>query len=181
MGTRTATGNIVMGMTGEIANLLDADETGTPTASLGDRINATYTTGVAANQIDRIWSDKGRTLSGATSENIDVFDFGTIDIGAGAGLDALGQALALAEIVAILIENQSGSTGTLTVGAEGSAAEWESLLGDGSTIILKPGEVFFARATADPAWAVADTTNHLLKLASSANLTYNIHIFGRSS
>lgn len=182
MGTRSATGRITAAMLGDIANLLDASETGTPTASLGDSLPLSYTTGTQGSQMDRVWSDKGRAITSGASEDIDLFDFGSIDVGAGAGLDALGQSLALAEIVAITIQNLSTSSGTLIVGAKGDSTEWESLWGDGSTVILPPGAFNLAAMTADPAWTVADATNHILKFAASGgNLVYDIHIFGRSA
>jgi hypothetical protein len=112
-----------------------------------------------------------------------VFDFAGIDVGSGAGNDALGQAMALAEITGIFIENDAGSSGNLVVGNDGTSAEWDSLIGNNGTIILKPGEFFLAGAAADPAWAVVDTSNHLLKFeAPSGAVTYHIHaILGRSS
>lgn len=164
-----------------LANLLNSG-----TARVDQVIDAivAFTTGTAAGQADRIWVDIDRALSGATSENIDLYDLASLDIGAGAGKDGLGQAVALAEICGILVLNQSTSTGNITLGGEGSGAAWNSLFSGSDSFTLgpiTPGNFFEATNSAKPAWAVADTTNHLLKIASSADLTYSIVILGRSA
>jgi hypothetical protein len=46
---------------------------------------------------------------------------------------------------------------------------------------LKPGGGFAIWNPADPAMAVADTTNHLLTVTPTANATYNIYFVGRSA
>ena len=67
------------------------------------------TDGTTVNTADRVWEDTARPILSAASENIDLYDLAAFDIGAGAGLDALGQALAFAEIVCILVENNATS------------------------------------------------------------------------
>lgn len=100
----------------------------------------TLSNGTGANQADTVWGDSGRALSSAATENIDVFDLGSINIDGGAGKDSLGQAVANVEIVGILIHHESG-TGTLLVGGEGSAATWNSLFNsdDDAKAVVKPG------------------------------------------
>lgn len=142
------------------------------------------TNGTTANKADRIWHDPARTLTGATSETIDLFDLASVDIGAGAGKDALGQSGGFAEIVAILVENDATSTGNLTLGGDGTTACWNSWAnGDDDAVIgpIKPGGFAFLFQPSDPAFAVADTSNHLLKIASSATLEYSITVLGRSA
>lgn len=76
--------------------------------------------GVGPNLADRSHAIKG-TLTAGQSINIDLYNMGGtstgIDIGAGKGLDALGQALKLEEIVAIAIINNNtiGASGTLEI------------------------------------------------------------------
>ena len=157
---------------------------GTPSVLLEMLLSLSTADGTTTGKADKIWPSTARSLSGATSENIDVYDFGTIDIGTGAGEGPLGNPLTLAEIVAIIVENNSTSTGNLTIGGEGSAAAWNSILNASDTAELgplPPGGFFIIGAGADPAFAVADTSNHLLKMASSATLTYDILIIGRSA
>lgn len=140
--------------------------------------------GTSADQADKIWKSENRSLSGATSENIDLYDLASIDIGAGAGKDFFGGAWASVEIVGIFIFNDASSTGNLTVGAEGSGAAWNSAFGASDTAScgpIGPGGFFGIYRPDNPAFAVADSTNHLLKIASSASLTYDIWIIARSA
>ncbi len=160
------------------------NSTGTGNIPLNFSFSLSTTDGTASDKADKVWPSKARSLSGATSETIDVFDFGAIDIGTGAGEGPLGNAITLAEIVAVIIENNSTSTGNLTIGGDGTAAAWNSIFNASDTAELgplPPGGFFIIGAGADPAFAVADTSNHLLKMASSATLTYDILIIGRSA
>lgn len=141
-----------------------------------------FTDGDSANEADAYWASRGRTLASGANESIDLYDFGTLDIGAGAGLDPVGQAITLAGVVGFIIHNKSDSVGTLTVGAEGSAAAWNSPFAgadDEAGLVVPPGSI---RAFADPitALAVADSSNHLLKIAASGGaVEYDIIIIGR--
>lgn len=140
--------------------------------------------GIVLDKANRIWESKGRVIASAASEDIDVYDFGSIDIGAGAGLDALGQALALAKIVLVLIRNRATSVGTLLVGGKATTAAWNSPFNaddDALTPVL-PGGVLLWYAPSLAGYAVADTTNHLLKMAASGgDVTYDITIIGRTA
>lgn len=143
------------------------------------------TSGTGDDAADRIWSDTGRAITSGANDDIDVYDLGSIDIGAGAGRDAVGQTVTLAEVVAFLIVNKSTSTGTITVGGEGSTAAWNSPFGGSDTATfgpIKPGGFLFAYSPDDPAWAVADTSNHLLRIAASGgNVEVDVCILGRSA
>ena len=177
------TATIKASVDGNYTNTL-TDSGGTVAVNLAKAVSLAFTEGTTTGKADKIWSSTARTLTGSTSENIDLYDFGGIDIGTGSGEDALGNPLTLADIVAVIIENNPTSTGNLTIGGEGSAAAWNSIFNASDTAEvgpLPPGGVFLIAARADPAFAVADTSNHLLKIASSANLTYDIYIVGRSA
>lgn len=178
-------------LTGKITASFSATLTNALTNSLASAtvlidsstITQTITDGTTANAADKVWASKARSLSGATSETLDLYDFGSVNIGAGAGLDPLGGALALAEIVGILVYNNTTSTGTITLGADGTTAAWNSWCNadDDAAVTIKPGGIFLLTSPTDPGFAVADTSNHLLKVASSASLTYDIYLFGRSA
>lgn len=147
-------------------------------------ISQVFATGVGADQADKWWASEGRALVTETDEDIDLFDFGSLNIGAGAGVDALGQALSLADIVFMLVVNRSTSTGNLLVGGEGSTAAWNSLFNadDEAKIVLPPGAWFAACSPSNTAWAVADSSNHLLTLGAPAGaVTYDIYLLGRDS
>lgn len=144
----------------------------------------TLATGTGADQADRLWSSAGRVLTSGSGETIDLYDLAAINIGAGAGLDALGQSFALAEIACLAIKNLASSVGNLLIGGEGTAATWNSLFdgSDTAKLTLRPGGVFVAYAPVDPAYAVADVANHLLRIAASGgDVTYDILFIGRSA
>jgi hypothetical protein len=150
------------------------------------QFNWSLATGTDAEETDRLWISKDRTITAGGYETIDVYDFGSIDIGAGAGKDPLGQSLALAEIRGLFIEvaDDASYPGSLVVGGEGSGAEWNSLFNgtDGREIIIKPNSLFLALTKNDPGWAVADSTNHLLKMSASGGaVKYSIAIIGTSA
>ncbi len=155
------------------------------TANLNLEPQLVFTDGTTEGKADKAWKISGRTISSGGSENIDVYDGGTIDVGAGAGRDNLGQAIAFAEIVGFLIVNRDTSAGNLIVGGEGSAAAWNSPFNASDTATvgpIAPGGFLYMATKADPAFAVADTSNHLLKLAASGgNVTYDVQFIGRSA
>ena len=188
MGTRTATATFRAIFDSTIKNVLDASATGSPQVALGNSPSLVFTSGTEANQADRMWAQKGRTITSGGPENLDVYDFGSVDIGAGAGLDGLGQSLTLAEIAAILIFNRSTSGGNLLVGGIAAVTAWISMFvsqtssEDDEILVIKPVGLIGFGAPTDPAYAVADTSNHLLKLDSSAGTcTFDIFILGRSA
>jgi hypothetical protein len=167
-----------------IVNTLDASSTAAPSVTLGEALTQTFVTGTVADAIDRVWSDKGRTITSGNDDPIDVYDLGVIDVGSGAGLDALGQSLAFAEITTIMVHNLSTSSGDIIVGNESTAATFNTPFAGSDTgaVTIKPGGIFFLSSPTNPAYAVADTSNHLLNInAPSGNVTYDIHIAGRSA
>ena len=187
MGTRSAVSTIRGVIDSKIVNALDSNETGS--AQLPFALNAAlaFATGTTANKSDRCWSDKGRTLTSGNDVQIDIYDFAGENVGSGAGNDALGQTLTLAEITGILVENASTSVGDLVVGGdqgEINALDWNPLFNgvDGDAVTIKPGGFFLMMCPPDPAFPVADGTSHMLTCgASGGNVTYDIHILGRSA
>lgn len=142
-----------------------------------------FANGTGANQADTIWSSGNRALSSGANESLDLYDLGTIDLGAGAGKDALGQSVANVEIVGLLIVHKSG-TGTLLVGGGGATTAWNSMFNgdDDAQLVVKPGGRVLVLCPPDPAYAVADTTNHTLKMeASGGAVTYSITVLSRSA
>ncbi|HBH54951.1 MAG TPA: hypothetical protein DDY91_23970 [Planctomycetaceae bacterium] len=141
--------------------------------------------GTGSGQADRFWQSTGRTLSSAATEDLDVYDLGSLDIsGAGAGRDALGQLWTVAEIAGLLVFNRSTSAGNLLVGNNNTTAAWNSILNasDTAAITLPPSGILLLASTNDPAWAVADATNHLLRFtASGGAVTYDVYLLGRSA
>lgn len=180
-------------LTAIVNNAIDSGATTAKTAqcaqgkelSVGSNGLTALANGTSANQADMVWGDEARALASAATENLDVYDLAAFDIGAGAGKDAVGQAWAAVEIVGFLIHNRPTSTGDLIIGGEGSGAAWNSPFNASDTAKLGPlgpgGFALYFDPT-NPALAVADSTNHLLKFeASGGDLTYDVFLIGRSA
>lgn len=182
MGTRSAKASIRVEIETLIRNLL---ATGGPITeqrrALLEEID--FTTGTTANKCDRILVSEGRALA-VGSETVDLYDLASLNIGAGAGLDGLGQAWVAAEIVGIIVRNNDAD-GTLYVGGEGTTAAFNSMFGgsDDGKVTVPPGGMFMLVAPGDPAFAVADSSNHLLKIeAVTADVaSYDLYILARSA
>ncbi len=170
------------------ATLINTSDGGvlTSSAAHGAAQAVTFTaSGTGAGQADRFWQSTGRTLTSGGSEDLDMYDLGSLDIsGAGAGRDANGQIWTVAEIAGILVYNRPTSAGKLLIGGKNTAAAWSELFNanDDAELTLPPSGIFLLASTNDPAWAVADTSNHLLTmLASGGAVTYDVYLLGRSA
>lgn len=163
----------------------------TPSANQGLNVtpNTTLAEGTGAGQANFIWSSgydsTWRTVSASGSEDLDVYDLAAFDIGAGAGKDAHGQAVALNEIVGLLLHVKPDSVGTMLVGGEGTGSAWNSIFNGSDTAQLGPfgadGLCLLFNPPAS-AWAVADTSNHLLTIAEpsgAGDLQYRVVLLGR--
>lgn len=178
MGTRTVSATVKGSFACTVNNLL-SDGTKTPTVALGVALSATLGQGTGSGQCDRAWSEYSRALATGLEEDLDMYDLGTRDIGAGAGLDSLGQSIQIAEIVGILIYN--AGPGTLTIAPQ-SGNGWTALLGANGTHAIGSGGFLQAYNPADPAMVVTDTTNHSLNFAASGGAcTYDVHLVARSA
>jgi hypothetical protein len=158
-------------------------------ASITQGLNFTpptkLTSGVGANQADRLWVSEARALASGASESLDLFDLGSVNIGAGAGLDGLGQALNNTKIVTLCVVVDPSSAGKIILGGEGSGAAWNTLLNgsDTATICPIPGGGCFLIHVPDAAgMVVTDVTNYLLKVAASGgNCVYSIGFLSRDA
>ena len=176
-------------ITATLANAIDNGvQSATVTQGFSLSPSTTLANGTSANQCDRVWSSTARALSSGGSENIDMYDLAAFDIGGGAGKDATGQAFNNVECVALLIRCNATSAGTLIIGGEGSAAAWQSpfmvsgSLSDTAQVTIGIGGWLLLFAPADPAYPIADTSNHLLKIAASGGAaTYDAAILFRSA
>mgnify|MGYP003629733578 CR=1 FL=1 len=147
--------------------------------------------GTSADQADKAWGSLGRALTTSATEDIDLYDLGTIDIGPGAGRDPLGQDVTYAELVMIYIGNATTSTGSLLIGGKAAGtAQLNTFLAVAGTASdtaqigpIPPGGFVVLYAPAAAAFAVADATNHLLAMTESGvgALTYDIVVWARSA
>lgn len=144
----------------------------------------TLTGGVSANQANRVWESKNRTLADTYQEIIDLYDFTGVDIGAGAGKDALGLDIIMEEVIAIAIVNEnlvtedgqleifpSASNGWQAIGSH-TVANGGALLGQGC---------LFKSNVAENGFNVEkDEGSRITLRASGGSVTYSIYILGRS-
>jgi len=156
---------------------------GTSGASDTTTINrtATFANGTGANQAQREWTSIGRTLSAGANEDLDMFDLGTVDIGGGAGNDALGLAHAITGVKMLYVHNRSTSGGVLTVGNKNATTAFNTIFNasDVAAITLAPGATFLFINESAAGVAVADSSNHLLKfLDAGSGCTFDVSFIG---
>jgi hypothetical protein len=107
MGTRSLTSaKITVLATGTLNNLL-TDGTITASASQPDlNYKPTIRNGVGDNEANRSYQASG-TLANGEQATFDLATMAGTDIGAGSGVDALGQAIDFANIAAIIVRNDN--------------------------------------------------------------------------
>jgi hypothetical protein len=133
--------------------------------------------GTGANQGDRIFHDT-RTLGATSAEDLSMYDFG-------GAVDPVGQTYALARVILLIIQNKATTAGyTLKVGGKGTSTTWTSPFNTVNTdkLIVEPGGIICLYAGSAAGYAVANTTNHILKIdnANAASVDYNIVVIGSS-
>jgi hypothetical protein len=146
--------------------------------------NPTITDGLDANQANRGWQSLSRTLENGAMEDIDIYDMGGLDIGAGAGNDGLGQALINEEIVGIVIVNESvvGSAAQLEI-QPSTEQGWTPIgthtVANGGAL---RGQGLLAKIqVADTAFVVTDGSNHRIRFKAVGDaITYSIYLLPRS-
>lgn len=171
---------------GNFSNTVGTGETAAVNFALS--LSTSLTDGTAASKADKVWFAQDRTLTGTTPEDIDMYDLAAFDIGAGAGKDPHGNSLANVEMVGLLLRNDSSSTGNIYIGGKNATTAFNSFLAvagvaDDTAQVgpIKPGGWFMVFAPTDPAYAIADTSNHLLTITPTANATYDVYILFRSA
>lgn len=137
------------------------------------------TTGIGSQQADRVWKTLLTIADGATTQ-VDLFDFAGLDVGGGVGNDALGQVMALAQIVSIQILNLGPGRLEINDGIANGFAELPVL---SSTKASKPGGWTQRAEPERPAMIVTDASKHLLDLTAETgrgDCRVELHIIGRS-
>jgi hypothetical protein len=182
VGTRSlASINLAFRMTGSVTNLLsDGTRSSISHPNLNDSI--TLVDGIESGQVNRAWEVKATLLSGA-SITYDLYDMTGIDIGAGAGNDALGAELIIENIVAIAIlnDNDTDEVGDLEI-IPGASDGWAligthtqatggALKGQGMLCIANPKEGGFD---------VNSGSCNITLTAVGGDIDYQISILGRN-
>ena len=133
---------------------------------------------------DRVFALLDYSLTVAAGNlNVDLYDLGTLNVGAGAGQDNLGLAHANARIVAICIRNQvATSGGTLRIDQAGvGGAAWEGLFHGSTSLDLAQG-AFIQAYLGESGKTVTDSTDHILRFAAqSATCTMDLIFFSKQT
>lgn len=183
--TRSATLNFIATFSGLMSNILDAQESALPKVLHEFKQAQLLKNGVGVNQVDRVWGDNDLFVPTATPVDLDLFDFATIDIGAGVGLDALGQPAGFAKVIGLMVVNKS-LTANLDVGNNATAAAFgqpfvNSADPDTAALRIGPGGTLLLINPSLAGYPVTDTSDHLLRLSSDADLNCAVLLAGRSS
>lgn len=132
--------------------------------------------GTGINQFNRVFTDTRTLLSGA-NERLSMYNFGGAPV-----TDPVGQPLALSRVVLLMIRNNNTTAGnSLVIGNDATSAAWVSpFTANTQTITIEPGGILLLLAPSVAGYAVANTTNHLLKIlnAGSGSVDYDIVVFG---
>ena len=130
-----------------------------------------FTSGTdTVGKADLLFSDT-RTLAASATEDLDL---------AGVLLDAFGNTITAAEIVAIFVKAAPANTNSVVIG--GAETPFAGPLGATGTYAVKPGEYYLA--TSRSGWAVTPSTGDLLKIANSGagtGVSYDLVIIGCSA
>jgi hypothetical protein len=186
MGTRSASGDVKLQISVTIQNTMTDGQVASAQGG-GTIISGRLTTGVSEEEISREWEDKDRTILSGATEDVDFYDFGSIDIGAGAGADMLGQAMTVLEIVTLVIV-QTGGTGRLQINPTDPTNKlaWMPTLTVANGGALRPPTTddqkscFMLHMPAGDALPVTDASSHMVRFgASGGDVTYSIYILGR--
>ena len=166
-------------ITGTVTNTLD-DGTIASSAQPNLTYAPTLADGVSADQANRGWHVLSRSLGNNDQDILDLYS--TWDLGAGTGLDGVGQQLVLEEIVAIAIVNNndvdadgqleiypSASEGWAPIGSH-TQANGGALRGQGMLLKSQPAEAAFD---------VGDVTHRITFHAYGGDVEYSIYILGR--
>ena len=107
MATRSATADISLRVLSTLNNLLADGSKATATVG-ANIIQLAMENGVSADQLNRAWYQKDISISSGSFTDIDIMAMTGEDIGAGNGNDALGQAMDIEEVVALVVKCTAG-------------------------------------------------------------------------
>jgi len=182
MGIRSLSNpKVVAKLSGFVRNTLD-DGTNIDAALEAD-VNTTLTSGVGPSMANRGWQWKSRTLASGANVVIDLYDYASLDAGAGAGNDSVGQVLTVEAIVALMIKNENtvGVAGTLEI--EPDATNGWTPIGTHTVATLgglRGGGVLLKYQPDSTGFDVVDASSHRIKLtANGGDITYSVWMWGR--
>lgn len=137
--------------------------------------SAGFSSGVAAGQADRLFSDT-RTIPASSNDDLDL---------AGVLIDPLGNVLTFARIKGLIIAASPNNSNTLIMGGGASNPVTTILGGTTPTLTIRPGGVLALTVGADATgYAVTAATADILRLTNGGagtSVTYDIVIWGASA
>jgi hypothetical protein len=155
------------------ANVTGSNDQGNPVWSPELKKVLQMVGGTLANQFDILFTDT-RTVASATNDDLDL---------AGPLSTPFGQAIAMAEVVGVIIVADAANTTVLTVG--NGTNGWFGMFGAlAHTAKINPGGVFMSVAPdASGLGAVTAATADILRVtnAAGAAANYTVVILGRSA
>lgn len=180
MATRSAESEVKLIFSATIKNTLTDGQVAQVT--VGDTIiSGKLQDGIDANQANRCWADKDRTLASGNTVDIDLYDFAGEDIGAGDGNDGLGLALALEQIVTFIVYQSSGA-GRLELMPTNPTnyCTWMPSLTVANGAALKAGGLFMLHQPAAGGLDITDASSHKIRVgANGGAIVYDIYVLGR--
>lgn len=133
---------------------------------------------------DRVFALTSYSLTVAAGNlDIDLYDLGSLNIGAGAGRDNIGQTHANARIIAFALRHQDDNLGgTLRMDNNGvSSTAWEGIFHASTVLNLAEG-AFFTAYLGESGKTVTDATDHILRLsAQTATCVLDFAFFSKQS
>ncbi len=178
MSNRQAQSEIKLTFQATIQNTLDSG------AVTSAQINANLVVGQILNgigigQANRAWASVNRALGSGGNETLDLYTMSGIDIGAGPGLDGLGQACLFEEAYAIVVKQESGA-GQLEI-VPGTANPLNAI---GSQTVANGGALNATgvRAWIEPGDAGIDLSaskKNVKFTATGGPVVYSVYVLGR--
>jgi len=164
------TAKVSLSVSGSHVNPLDLGSVVLPFA---ESAVASYATGVAAGQADRVFTDQ-RTLVASATEDLDL---------AGVLIDAFGALITFARIKALIIKAAAGNTNNVNLSRPAGATGVPLFLAVSDGIVIPPGFCFAWFGTG-PGVIVTPASGDLITLTNAAAgtpVTYDVVIIGASA
>jgi len=183
MGTRSLqAAKLKLDLSAVVKNTLSSPSTRSASGQVQFNYELNFADGVSSGQANRAWEYTG-TITAAGTLLIDLFDLGSLDAGAGAGRDIVGQLLTTEEITTIVIQNTNalGSAGVLQI--EPDATNGWSPIGSHTVAnggALRGQGILLKHNPAEEGFDVADaSSNEILLTATGGDVDFKILFIGR--
>lgn len=177
--TRSATATVELRVSCVVQNTLEDGSVAKATVGRA-YLNDDLADGVEASQCNRALQYQG-SLAENASLDMDLYDYAALDLGAGAGLDGLGQTLTIEEIVLIMIK-QTGGTGRLEIQrtTPSNPVPWAPVLTVANGGALRSGGVVLMYNPGEDALDVEEASEDTLRLtATGGTATFTVLILGK--